>query len=646
MGPIRKESSIKRVLFILLALTSPAGATTYYANSASPAGGNGLAPGTAWSTIAEVAAGLDALADDGADDTVECTGTFTGTIRDGVWEKARTGPLRLQATAGTKIIGVYTTMPINLTTATLTNINLILDGFEISVADPSPLPADDGNFHHNSNTVVYGEKAKNLQILNCEITGCPTSEYFVYQLASFTACEDVIIQGCTIHGSLMGVTFGASGDYTAQDNEIYNCKLAGGIRNVDNIYGTWVNHGNYIHDLNYARTDAYFPHNYDNITDWHPSAGIYVKSPAIGSSACTWTQGTISANKLYQTGTAECLYLHELYPHKQDLLIENNVVWDSSSLRFRGLEPSATHPVIIRNNTFATNVALAGCTRTTLPQRYGGGIAVTMGAGYTGDGTGLFYVNNLVIGRSTTDTNYWVEEYSGVYYKNNLFWGPGSGKVLAYETDNYWATWKSGTNLELQGNYNLWEWTGCTYTAGGFTPGDQADWHSIFVGGGFSGNSASEDYHLTEYAGQASVVGTTGYAIDHGDATYGATEDADGVARDALPDIGAYEYVSGGEPAGPIAQASSPSPADAAALVAVGAVLSWTADPLAVSHDVYFGTDATPDFIGNQPGTTYDPALTYGVTYYWRIDSRDADDNVVTGTVWRFTTKPRPWVLF
>jgi hypothetical protein len=61
-----------------------------------------------------------------------------------------------------------------------------------------------------------------------------------------------------------------------------------------------------------------------------------------------------------------------------------------------------------------------------------------------------------------------------------------------------------------------------------------------------------------------------------------------------------------------------------------------------ISHDVYFGTDSTPDeteFQGNQPGTTFDPGrLNQTTTYYWRIDEVNDASVVTTGDVWSFTT--------
>ncbi|MHC4739955.1 MAG: LamG-like jellyroll fold domain-containing protein, partial [Planctomycetota bacterium] len=88
-------------------------------------------------------------------------------------------------------------------------------------------------------------------------------------------------------------------------------------------------------------------------------------------------------------------------------------------------------------------------------------------------------------------------------------------------------------------------------------------------------------------------------------------------------------------------QAANPSPADSATNVAVSADLSWTAGSDATSHDVYFGTDSTPDsgeFQGNQTDVTFEPGtMDNDTTYYWRIDEVNAQ-GTTTGNVWSFTT--------
>lgn len=91
----------------------------------------------------------------------------------------------------------------------------------------------------------------------------------------------------------------------------------------------------------------------------------------------------------------------------------------------------------------------------------------------------------------------------------------------------------------------------------------------------------------------------------------------------------------------PPLKAANPSPINGAAAQSINTDISWTNGGGAVSYDVYFGTDSTPDsdeFKGNQTATTYDPGtLNYDATYYWRIDARNSD-GTTTGDVWHFRT--------
>jgi pectate lyase len=88
----------------------------------------------------------------------------------------------------------------------------------------------------------------------------------------------------------------------------------------------------------------------------------------------------------------------------------------------------------------------------------------------------------------------------------------------------------------------------------------------------------------------------------------------------------------------PPGAASSPTPVNGATNVSTTQDLSWTAGSGATSHDVYFGTAASPPFIGNQTATIYYPGtMSTSKTYYWRIDEKNTS-GTTTGTVWNFTT--------
>ena len=86
---------------------------------------------------------------------------------------------------------------------------------------------------------------------------------------------------------------------------------------------------------------------------------------------------------------------------------------------------------------------------------------------------------------------------------------------------------------------------------------------------------------------------------------------------------------------------TTPSPAVSATNVSITAQLSWATASGATSYDVYFGTTKPPAYKTNTTATTYIPTLTYYTTYYWRIDSKNAD-GITTGNLWMFTTETQP----
>jgi hypothetical protein len=102
--------------------------------------------------------------------------------------------------------------------------------------------------------------------------------------------------------------------------------------------------------------------------------------------------------------------------------------------------------------------------------------------------------------------------------------------------------------------------------------------------------------------------------------------------------------------------ATDPRPEDEAVDVVRDVVLGWTPGKFAASHDVYLGTsfeDVNNAGRDNPMGvlagqgqldTTYDPdgLLSFGQTYYWRIDEVNAapDNTIFKGDVWSFTAEP------
>lgn len=91
--------------------------------------------------------------------------------------------------------------------------------------------------------------------------------------------------------------------------------------------------------------------------------------------------------------------------------------------------------------------------------------------------------------------------------------------------------------------------------------------------------------------------------------------------------------------------AGAPSPANGATDALVGQDLTWVPGKTSgYVYDVYFGTDynavlnattASPEYQGQQAGTSYTPSISAGTRYFWRIDEIDGS-TTVTGDVWWF----------
>jgi hypothetical protein len=97
-------------------------------------------------------------------------------------------------------------------------------------------------------------------------------------------------------------------------------------------------------------------------------------------------------------------------------------------------------------------------------------------------------------------------------------------------------------------------------------------------------------------------------------------------------------------------KANQANPANNAVDVSQIVTFSWGAGEAAVSHEVYFGTDADAvrnadtsslEYKGNRQlgSESYDPGkLEWDTTYYWRVDEVEDGGTIQTGNVWSFTT--------
>lgn len=119
------------------------------------------------------------------------------------------------------------------------------------------------------------------------------------------------------------------------------------------------------------------------------------------------------------------------------------------------------------------------------------------------------------------------------------------------------------------------------------------------------------------------------------------------------PDKGAYErgedyWVPGYIPI----RAYDPYPNIYQENVDPNTTFAWESSSDVNSYDIYLGTSyssvvdantSSGEYETNQTASTYNPAslLTASTTYYWRIDCRDVNDNLIAyGDVWEFETGP------
>ena len=94
--------------------------------------------------------------------------------------------------------------------------------------------------------------------------------------------------------------------------------------------------------------------------------------------------------------------------------------------------------------------------------------------------------------------------------------------------------------------------------------------------------------------------------------------------------------------------ASAPAPANGAVNIGVSTNLTWLAGTNARGHRVYFGvssnavataTTNSPEYRGTLTSGAYTPGmLTYGTTYYWRVDETNELFTTAGPTVWSFAT--------
>ena len=183
-----------------------------------------------------------------------------------------------------------------------------------------------------------------------------------------------------------------------------------------------------------------------------------------------------------------------------------------------------------------------------------------------------------------------------------------------------------------------------TWTTLGWSPGDSAVSHDIYIGDNFDDvNEATRDSVEFQINQESTfyLAGFSGYAYPDGlvpGTTYYWRIDEVNEAEPNSPwkgDVWSFMV--------PPKTAYNPVPPEGAEFVPLDAKLTWTPGYEAKMHTIYFGEDF--DTVNNATEgisrgvTNYSPGqLQLAKTYYWRVDEYDFV-NTYKGEVWSFTTE-------
>jgi hypothetical protein len=210
----------------------------------------------------------------------------------------------------------------------------------------------------------------------------------------------------------------------------------------------------------------------------------------------------------------------------------------------------------------------------------------------TGGGTGILNIAAVDLFANSAST---------VYYDDISLSKVGVGTLWSEDFDSY----EDGSSMHGQGGWKGWE-NDENYTANVTSANSRSSPHSVDI--------ANNSDLVHEYSGYTS-----------GEYVY--------VAWMYIP-----ENVAPYEP-------SNPDPSNGAIDVSPLTNLSWTGgDPNDdnVTYNVFLEAgDSTPDVLvsENQTGTSYDPDLDFGTTYYWQIVAYDEKNLYTMGPIWSFTTR-------
>ena len=334
-------------------------------------------------------------------------------------------------------------------------------------------------------------------------------------------------------------------------------------------------------------------------------------------------------NRYNNTKVTNCTFSGNLAREGGGMFNSHDIITSVENCIFSG--NSAEHGGAIGNESSYTK--LSNCTfEENRAVDYGGGISLSNSKSTLTNC--LFYFNSAENGNALACSSY-IDPYE-INITNCILWD-----------DNYEIWNKGGLTItvsysDIKGGQNtIYDPYGTTVWGEGNIDNDPC-----FV------DPANNDYHLQSQGGRYDM-NTQSWVID---AVTSPCIDA----GDPMSPIGYEPFPNAGRinmgAFGGTRQASMsiydvntfkpacvPNPDDGAVDVILDIMPSWTSDPNAIMHDIYFGTNELPPFSRQQYQREFYPgALEPNTRYYWRIDDIDSVLNRAVGNIWTFLTGPQP----
>jgi len=402
-------------------------------------------------------------------------------------------------------------------------------GLTVQHPEPDPWPPDDGN-RHSVGRLAHIDQAHHVELIGNTMTGI--NKFLSGGVRSYDS-NHVTLAGNEISIVASGIHTTGCNDLVVSYNHVHSMSEGSGIRFQGDVTGTVIE-GNHVHGQHGDPSEPYFPSS--DVNEWHPGSGISIR-----------ISNAVIRNNIIHDGFSQGMMFYidgqpdELY---ENMLVENNLFYDTGRIALYQCGDN----ILVRNNTFVSEVRVEGTDKYDILQRYSGGayLMIDFAAGY--DGAGVTVVNNLFVGPWALpgESSPYVEDY-------NIFW-------LREADSNYlpggkgehtrMAVWRDDADpYTLRGNPNFFEDMGFT----GDTPEyafAQDGVQACFVDPGlYTGEVGGQDAGQTwDYdLAPGSPATNAGDPSNQPDDSLGSLDDRGFIQRDGPPrdadhhSVGAYE---------------------------------------------------------------------------------------------------------